>query len=584
MDAFSDPAIERVVIMSSAQVGKTEILNNIVGFFVDQDPSPILVVMPTVESGEGWSKERLAPMIRDTRCLSAKMSSKSRDAGNTLTNKTFPGGHLAVAGSNSESSLSSRPIRVVLCDEVDRYPLSVEGKKGDPITMAVTRAETFANRKILLVSTPGIAGYSRIEMEFERSDKRYYHVPCHDCGHEQVLRWAQVQWPKDKPRDAVYVCEECGSAWGDALRWRAISQGHWVATDPDKTVAGFHLWAGYSTFRPLGEIAEQWVNSQSNQEELKAFVNTKLGETWVEKGEAPEWERIYERRERYKRGMVPEGGLLLTAGVDVQKDRLEVSVWAWGEHFESWLVDHIIIWGGPDDDDAWAQLTDLLDQTWQHEKGGHIGLTKLAIDTGYDSMAVYAWARSVRSLMVCPVKGIGAQARTSLVSGPTYVDVTVRGKKISRGAKLWTLSVSDFKQQTYRYLRANKPTDEDLAAGIPYPKGYVHLPEGVESEWCQQLVAEELVTVRTRSGYSKSEWRQKRERNEALDCRVYARAALWIHGADWFKPERWEELRNAAESSYRQSKREDDVPQVQAQPRKSPRRDNWLGTGGGSWF
>lgn len=313
MDAFSDPSIETVVVMSSAQVGKTEILNNAVGFFVDQDPSPILVVMPTIEAAESWSKERFRPMVRDTASLNAKISGKTRDGGNTILNKTFPGGHLAIAGANAETGLSSRPRRVVLMDEVDRYPLSVEGNKGDPITLATARTETFDNRKILMVSTPGIAGMSRIETEFERSDKRYYHVPCQDCGHKQRLRWEQVQWPKDDPRAAVYVCESCGSAWGDAMRWRAISQGEWIASEPGSRIAGFHLWAAYSTFRPLGDLAEHWVRVQGNKEELKGFVNTRLGESWTEKGEAPDWERIYERREDYDIGVVPMGGLLLTA-------------------------------------------------------------------------------------------------------------------------------------------------------------------------------------------------------------------------------------------------------------------------------
>jgi len=262
----------------------------------------------------------------------------------------------------------------------------------------------------------------------------------------------------------------------------------------------------------------------------------------VETGEAPDWSRLYDRRETWKSGIVPAGGLFLTAGADVQKDRIEVDVWAWGRGGTSWLVDHIVIDGGPDHQDAWAELTKLLDRTWIHQNGAQLRLAKLAIDTGYEAPAVYGWSRRQGVAQVAPVKGVEGFNRSSPVSGPTYVDVTDAGKRLRRGVRLWTVAVSTFKAETYRHLGLPRPTKEDLADGATFPPGTVHLPDWVESEWLKQLVAEELVTVRTKRGFARLEWQKLRERNEALDCRVYARAAAWIVGADRWSEARWVDL------------------------------------------
>ena len=193
MDAFNDPTVREVVVMSSAQIGKTEMVNNLVGFHVAQDPSPILVVQPTLDMAQTWSKDRLAPMLRDTPALQNLVKDpRSRDSGNTTLHKVFPGGHITACGANSPSSLASRPIRVVLCDEVDRYPVSA-GTEGDPVSLAKKRAATFWNRKILLVSTPTNKGASRIEMSYEESDQRKYYVPCQHCGHKQIMAWSNVK-------------------------------------------------------------------------------------------------------------------------------------------------------------------------------------------------------------------------------------------------------------------------------------------------------------------------------------------------------------------------------------------------------
>jgi len=314
-----------------------------------------------------------------------------------------------------------------------------------------------------------------------------------------------------------------------------MTAGAWRATaeSQDLGTIGFHIPALYS---PVGwmsweDIARLW-EAAATDEAKRSFKNSVLGETWVETGEAPDWQRLYERRESWQIGTVPGGGLFLTAGADVQKDRIEVDVWAWGRGLGSWLIDHIVIDGGPEQAETWNGLARLLDRTWLRAHGTRLGIAKLAIDTGYEAPAVYAWSRKVGHAQVAPIKGVEGFNRAAPVVGPTHVDVTEGDKKLRRGARLWTIAVATFKSETYRFLRLPPPTDEEITAGAKYPTSYVHLPRGAEAEWVKQLVAEQLVTVKTKRGFSRLEWQKLRERNEALDCRVYARAAAWMAGAD----------------------------------------------------
>ena len=339
MDAFSAPEVERIVVMSSAQVGKTEILNNIVGYFIDQDPSTILNLQPTLEMAQTWSKDRLAPMVRDNECLAKKVrSSKSKDSDNTILHKLFPGGHITMVGANSPAGLASRPIRIVLCDEVDRYPLSA-GAEGDPVNLAIKRTTTYWNKKIGLFSTPTIKGISRIEKAFLESDQRYYFVPCPHCGVYQRLRWGQVKYSKDNVKEAFYECEHCGGHLSDSDRYRAIAKGYWEAQTEFKGVAGFHLNELYSPWRKISDIVKDFLEAKDKPDTLKTWVNTSLGETWEEAGEALDPDSLEARTEDYKK--IPKGGVVLTAGVDTQDDRLEVEITAWGKGEESWLVDYL---------------------------------------------------------------------------------------------------------------------------------------------------------------------------------------------------------------------------------------------------
>ena len=547
MDALADPLNEEVVVQKSAQVGWTEIIGNIVGYFVDQDPASILVVQPTLDMAEAWSKDRLAPMVRDTKCLTAKIAdAKARDSGNTVLHKKFAGGQLTIAGANSPSSLASRPIRIVLADEVGRYPASA-GTEGDPLTLAYKRTNNFWNRRKLAGSTPGIAGVCRIEAKYLESDQRRYFVPCPHCGEAQILRWEQVRWDKNKagghlPSTAHYVCEHNGCIWDDGDRGEAVrlapkNGGGWRATAPFKGIAGFHIWEAYSPWVKLADTVSAFLEARKTPETYKVWTNTALGETWVEKGEAPDWQRLYERRSKeLSLGEVPEWVARVTAGADVQRNRVEVSVWGWGAGLRSVLIDHKVFMGDPSGEDVWKEMDAFLSEEWEAPDGRRLRMSKLAIDTG-DGMStthVYAWARK-HPREVMAIKGVGSFNASVPVMGPTWADVTVRGRKVSRGVQLWTIAVSLFKSETYAWLRLDQPLD-----GEEYPAGYIHLPQGVDAEWLQQLVAEQLVSIKNkRTGFTRQEWQKTRDRNEAIDCRVYARAAAYAMGLDRWSEVKW---------------------------------------------
>lgn len=532
MDAISDPSIETVVIMSSAQVGKTEIILNCIGYFMDQDPAPMLVVQPTLQMAEAFSKDRLSNMLRDTPALQGTVKDpRARDSGNTLLHKTFPGGHITMAGANSPASLASRPIRIVFNDEVDRYPPSA-GAEGDPVALAYKRTTTFWNRKQVLVSTPTISGISRIEAAYLESDQRQYYVPCPECDHVQTLKWKQVKWEDDDPATAVYECENCQAPWSDAIRWRAIRQGEWVAESPFQGAAGFRLNELYSPWQKLEATVKSFLEAKAYPERLKTWINTTLGETWVEQGEAPDWERLYERSGDYTNGQVPADGLFLTAGVDVQKNRIEAEIVAWGLNKQSWSVDFIVFEGDPAKPQVWQKLSALMDKSFVHECGSALPISMLAIDSGYATQEVYAWCRKFPLSKAMAIKG--SDRLIVPLGAPSKVDVTLRGRKLKSGARVWPVGVSVLKSELYSWL--NLTVDEDGNT----PPGYCHFPK-YDPEYFKQLTAEQLVTKQVK-GYPKREWRKIRDRNEALDCRVYARAAAIALGMDRWTDKKWESL------------------------------------------
>lgn len=517
LDALNDPDVHTIVVMSSAQVGKTEILLNIIGYFVDQDPSPILCLQPTLDMAEAFSKDRLAPMVRDTPALRGKIADpRARDSGNTLLHKKFPGGHITMAGANSPASLASRPIRVVLCDEVDRYPVSA-ASEGDPVNLARKRTTTFWNRKIVLTSTPTIKGLSRIETAYLGSDQRRYHVPCPHCGDSAPLTWERVQWSEDAPKDAAVVCLPCGAVWSESERLTAIAAGEWVSSEPFDGVAGFHLSEIYSPWSTPGAMAAAFLEAKhAGTEMLQTWVNTALGESWEEQGEQVSDHALMQRLERFP-SAVPAGAHVLTLGADVQADRIEYEIVGWNATEESWSIDDGILPGDPVQDDVWHDLAAVLSERYRHESGAEMTIAQACIDAGYLTKRVQEFCKQAGAHVV-PVIGRAGAGRPVVETGRQRIQ-RLR-KRRANGARSEIVGVDEAKSILFRRLQLQKPGP-----------GYCHFPDDRDAEYFAQLTAEKLVT-RYSKGRPVREWVKTRERNEALDKRNYAYAALLLYGAD----------------------------------------------------
>lgn len=545
MDCLSPSStVERVVFMKGAQIGATEMGLNWIGFVIQHAPGPMMAVWPTVDMAKRASRQRLDALIEDTPVIQERIApARARDSGNTVLSKEFQGGVLILTGANSAVGLRSMPVRYLFLDEVDGYPRDVEGE-GDAIALAEARTRTFARRKLYLASTPTLAGASAIAREYEASDQRRYMVPCPHCGHYQWLRFAQLRWPRGEPASVLYHCEACDTGIAEHHKTTLLAAGVWLAMAPKPRgrVAGFHLSALYS---PLGwrswrDIAADYEAAYDPEtgtsSKRKSFTNTDLGETWIEDGEAPDWQRLLERRENYRIGRVPAGGLLLTAGADIQGDRIEVSVWAFGRGLESWLIEHRVMMGDTAHAAVWKSLAGMLAETWTHASGVSMPLTRLAVDSGYATQTVYAFARRQKNPRLMVVKGTHRGA--ALIGTPTAVEVSVNGKKLRRGIKLYHVAGGIAKLELYANLHKTAVLDGETWT---YPEGYVHLPM-IDSEFVQQLCAEQYVGQRNRHGYTEYQWQKLRERNEALDCYTYARAAAAAVGVDRFEDRHWDEL------------------------------------------
>lgn len=540
MDAMTDPSVERVTLLKSARIGYTLMVSAAIGYHIHHAPCPVLLVQPTVEDARGYSKETIAPMLRDVPVLSRIVFEDAedtgpRDSGNTILHKKFPGGVLGLVGANSGAGLRRVSRKVVIFDEVDAYPLSA-GSDGDAIKLGTMRAQAYWDRKIIAGSTPLVAGTSRIAALFEEGDQQRFHVPCPHCGHMAPFVFRgdgghALTWPEGRPDEAFFTCQRNGCVIEHTSKREMVEAGEWRAanphTDPNtRRHASFHIWTAYS-FNENTEwkdIAKEFLASKNNPKTLQVFVNTWLGETWQEQGEAPDWERLSARRETYAIGTVPPGVLGLTAGVDVQKDRFVYEVVGWGAGKTSWSVDAGVLPADTSNLASWAVLDELLGRAYPTAAGVGMTIRWMAVDSGYNTNTVYSWARD-RVGRVIAVKG-QAGART-LLGAPVPVDVHVNGKRVTRGCKVWAVGTDVAKAELYGWLRSKAPEP-----GQPHPPGWCHFPE-YGPDFFKQLTAEHLVTSTNRAGYTVHEWQvQPGRENHYLDARVYARAAAVLLGVD----------------------------------------------------
>ena len=540
--------VECVVLQWGAQVGKSEAGNNWLAYVIDVAPGPVMCVQPTIDLAKRYSRQRIAPMVAETPRLRDKVSeNRSRDEANTTLLKDFPGGVLLLAGANSAAGLRSMPVRYLFLDEVDAFPLDVDGE-GDPVALAERRTATFARRKILKTSTPTLRDFSRIEAAFLAGDRRRYWVPCPHCQAEQLLVWPNLRWQRDDvgapiPGSVRYACAHCGALIPEHHKPFMLAHGRWKAEGTPGRVASFHLSALYS---PLGwyswetAAAEFYEANEAAKagdvSRLRAWTNTVLAETWEDQGDKVSEGDLQRRAEALPRRTVPERAAVLVAGVDVQADRLEAYVWAYGPGEESWPIEREILYGSPSDLDGptspWAALDALLELRFAHGSGGTLQIAACAVDSGgHHTAEVYHYARTRAWRRVLAIKGASIAGKPVL-GKPSDLDGNFRGVKLRKGVKLWPVGADTGKATLYGRLR--------LAAPGP---GYVHLPQWAPREVFEQITAERMVTKYVK-GRPRLEWlKPAGRRNEALDCAVYALAAAHFLGLPRWRAPDWERLR-----------------------------------------
>jgi phage terminase large subunit GpA-like protein len=554
MDALSQHSpVEEVVLMWGAQTGKTRIGSNWLGYLVDTNPGPVMIVQPTIDLAKRYSRQRLAPMIEESPALRAKVrENRSRDDANTTLLKEFAGGFMAVAGANSAAGLRSMPVRDLFLDEVDGYPLDVDGE-GDPIKLAEARQSTFSRRKRLLTSTPTTRDFSRVEARYLASDRCRFHVPCPHCQELQPLEWGTdkthgIKWDRDPegralPDSVRYVCRACGAEIREHHKPAMLAAGRWVADAPGSAagrVRGFQLSSLYS---PLGwlswaTLVQEWEAAitaarTGDISVLRVFVNTRLAETFEEQGDRADEHALRKRAADIPLRQVHWGLFVMTAGVDVQGDRLEAYLWAWGRGLERQMVDRAVFYGDPglaesDPGSPWARLTEWRRTPVLHASGKPVPILAVMIDSGgHHTHAVYAYARAHQHAHVYACKGM-SQAGRNVIGKPTDQDVSWRGQKIKHGVKLWPIGTDTAKAEIYGRLRTEQPGP-----------GYVHLSRHLPPEVFEQLTSERLVTKYVK-GRPRLEWvKPAGRRNEALDCAVYALAAAHFAGIDRWKEGDW---------------------------------------------
>lgn len=530
LDMTANPDCSRVTLMWGAQVGKTMLGLCAQAYRIAQNPSSQIMMQPSQGDLQTWLETKFNPMVEANEGLQDLIAKpRGREGVNNQRMKSYPGGFMMFSWSGSPKTMRGRSAPFIVCDETDGYDRTAE---GHPVSLLWQRAATFGDQRMLLeISTPTIKGASWIEASYDAGDQRRFYVVCPHCGHEQSLQWSQVHWGKDDDGQhladtARYHCANhdhetgevhCTAAWTDAERVRAIrtaeaSGAGWRGAKPFRGHASYHLNELYSTMRRLGDIVQSFLEKKAAND-LQTFVNVSLAETWEERGEQADTGELISRARPYP-APVPAGALVLTAGVDMQQDRLEVEVVGWGLGEESWNVDYRVLWGDPLQGDVWDDLDALLAETWQHQSGAQLAISAACLDTGGSAgmtQSAYEYARGKTGRKLFAIKGQPGWGRP-IVTSPSR-----RGSgKNARKVDLFGVGVDEAKVVVTRRLgiRAQGP-------------GYCHFPIDRDAEYFAQMTSEKLLTKYQR-GFALREWHKTRPRNEAFDCRVYALAALKI--------------------------------------------------------
>lgn len=503
--------------MMGAQTGKTDcLINNTIGYHIAHDPKSIMVMQPTLRDMQTWMEAKLNPMLDSTDVVRDRVAkARGREGVNNQQMKSFPGGFLMFSYSGSPNTMRGRSAPIILCDEIDGYEITTE---GDQVQLLWQRAATFGDqRKLIETSTPTIKGVSKIEKAFEAGDQRRYWMPCPHCEQWQTLQWSQVTWDKDEeghlPETARYICEHNKCTITDGDKSWMLRNGEWRADKPFKGHASFHLSELYSPWRRWEDIVQSFLDKK-NANDLQSFINVSLAETWEEAGESVDQHVLAERREDYA-AEVPDGVLVLTAGVDVQKDRIEVETVGWGADFESWGIDRTQLWGDPEETAVWEDLDRYLLQQWTNPDGNQLGVACACVDSGYLTSSVYKWVAPRAGRRIYAVKGVAGEGKPVVQKSP-------KPRTPGKAPKtMFAVGVDGVKGSILSNLSRKE-------AG----PGYCHFPLNYPNEFFEQLTAEKRVT-KYRKGFPYREWVKTRARNEALDIRVYAYAAISILNPIW---------------------------------------------------
>jgi len=512
-----------VVFISGAQNGKSLILKIVTGYSIHQEPVPMLVVHPTLSMGKTYSQDRLDSMFRDVKVLRDLVGdTKTRDSGNTILQKRYPGGDIAIAGANSPASLASRSRGKVLFDEVDKYKESAGGQ-GDPCAQGEARLETYPDGMSIYTSTPTNEGDSKIFEKYEQTDQRKYFVPCPHCGHEHLLLWDNMVWKEDSrgkvvPASVHMLCPSCLKPIQQSHKITFIAKGVWKPTaEPLRPgFVGFWINSLYSPFKTWLDRVYEFVEARKVPELLQVFYNAVLAKLWKIYTESPDWEKVYSKREKYPFNRIPAGASIILGGVDIQGDRLEVLIRAYGPNMESWGIDHRVLIGSPKKKMVWSKLDKIMEEEFPYEIGGSAKIYRLAIDTGYESTIAMNWAGKYGYDRVMAIKG-SSMRMAPRMGTPKLMDKDSQGKKLVCGTYLTMIGTNAYKTDIYSALKLDR-----VKPGHEVPWGYRHYPEFSE-DFFKQLTVEGLVKRAGRFYWDKPAGAA----NEGLDLEVYSDSAAY---------------------------------------------------------
>lgn len=517
MDIITDPYVEQVTLIMSAQIGKTELLNNIMGYYIDNDPGPILFVMPTKELSEEYSKRSFSSMIRESPCFHNNIQIDKKSSTNNIDYKEFKGGFIKFVGSQKANALASTPIRILCMDEVDRFAEDADGE-GSPIGLAKKRTANFPNRKWIMCSTPTTQDKSVILKEYNLSSKHRYYCECPFCKGKQYLKWVNVKWVNDDEYTARYVCEHCGVLWEDLDRHKAIDNGEWIAENPHiKRNIGFHLPRISTNFCRLSDVVKEFIDAKGDPKKIKVFVNTVLAETTKESADETSPNLIMERAEDFNSDNLPDEVMFLTAGADVQKDRIECMIVGWGREHQAWVLDNVVVTGDTLQNDVWIKLETLLSREYYSNfYKQYLKVRYGAVDSGHIPQMVYDFCYKSNTLQDCKMFATKGQESISRGGHPLFNKQQILNQHTVREAsKPFMVGTYEAKTWLHEYLNYATPQ-----------KGYWHFPKKFSLEFYEQLTSEKRY-LEFKNGKERYRWEKPNSstRNEALDTAVLN---LWL--------------------------------------------------------